>query len=275
MKTKTIYLTTTLLLTASPLVYSDSAALSTTDSLALRYAEPGGNATLSVIQDISAGEHDTSAGRVFSFELELNNKPGEIAVKVNKAKASYTAHEMTQRLPTTTVVGQSFTLTTDNDGRTVKQPDQAQDLEIGVGQIIGGDYPVGLAMADILPALPEGPVSIGSAWSTTKSTRSLEGWAWASGELNSQHSVTAIDEVNGHSIVSITSTAQTRLSQSGDGLVYSGDGELKRTSNWRFDATDGRLLSLSMEQNTSGINTLPQGEVGVRQSTKVEYAASE
>ena len=182
---------------------------------------------------------------------------------------------MTQRLPTTTVVGQSFTLTTDNDGRTVKQPDQAQDLEIGVGQIIGGDYPVGLAMADILPALPEEPVSIGSAWSTTKSTRSLEGWAWASGELNTQHSVTAIDEVNGHSIVSITSTAQTRLSQSGDGLAYSGDGELKRTSNWRFDATDGRLLSLSMEQNTSGINTLPQGEVGVRQSTKVEYAASE
>jgi hypothetical protein len=275
MKTKAIYLTTTLLLTTSPLVYGDSAALSTTDSLALRYAEPGGNATLSVIQDISTGEHDSFAGRVFSFELELNNKPGEIAVKVNKAKASYTAHEMTQRLPTTTVVGQSFTLTTDDDGRTVKQPEQAQDLEIGVGQIIGGDYPVGLAVADILPILPDGPVSIGSAWITTQDTRSLEGWAWASGELNSQHSVTAIDVVDGHSIVSVVSTAQTQLGKSGEGLVYSGEGELKRTSNWRFDATAGRLLSLSMEQNTSGINAMPQGEIDVRQSTKVEYAASE
>lgn len=275
MKTQAIYLTTILLLATSPLVIGDSAAISTAGDLELRYNAPSGNATLSVIQDISAGEHDTKAGRIFSFELAFKTVHSEIVVRINKAEASYTAHDMTQRLPVSTVVGQSFTLSTADNGRLLKRSDPDQDLEIGVGQIIGADYPVGLALVDIFPVLPEEPVSIGNSWSTTQSTRSLEGWAWASGNLDSQHSVTAIDLIDGHRIVSVTSTAQARLGKSGDGLEYSGGGELKRKSNWRFDTTAGRLLSLTMEQSTSGINTLPQGEVAVRQSTKVEFSASE
>jgi hypothetical protein len=275
MKTKAIYLTTTLLLATSPLVFGDSAAISPTDGLELRYGEPGSKATLSVIQDISADEHESMAGRVFTLELGLARTPGDIDVKINKAKASYTAHDMTQRLPVSTLLGQSFMLSTADNGRTLNRSNPELDLEIGVGQIIGGDYPVGLAIVDILPVLPETPISIGSSWSTTQSTRSLEGWAWASGELSSQHSVTSIDLLDGHSIVGVTSTAQAQLGKYGDGLEYSGEGKLERTSNWRFDATDGRLLSLSMEQSTSGINTLPQGEVGVRQTTKVEYMTLE
>ena len=110
---------------------------------------------------------------------------------------------------------------------------------------------------------------------TTRPTRTLEGWAWASGTLNSQHRVTAIDENNGHTIVSVQSTATGQLGKDGKGLQYSGDGALSRTSKWRFDATDGRLLSLDMEQKTSGTNTLPQGEVEVEQRTEIEFNTSE
>jgi len=72
----------------------------------------------------------------------------------------------------------------------------------------------------------------------------------------------------------VTSTSKARLAKDGDGLPYSGDGTLNRTSNWRFDASDGRLLSVEMEQETSGINTLPQGKMGVQQLTKVEFTTS-
>ena len=62
------------------------------------------------------------------------------------------------------------------------------------------------------------------------------------------------------------------LSDVDGGVVFSGDGELKRTSHWRFDATKGQVLSISMEQETSGVNTMPQGNMDVRQITKVEYS---
>ena len=39
---------------------------------------------------------------------------------------------------------------------------------------------------------------------------------------------------------------------------------------WTFDATDGRLLSLSMEQETEGRSIVPQGEIHIRQLTRVE-----
>ena len=140
--------------------------------------------------------------------------------------------------------------------------------------MIGADYPVGLALVDILPILPQGPVSIGTTWTSSRDTRSLEGWAWAAGSLRSEHTVTALDKDNGHTIVSVTSTSKAQLVKDGNGLQYSGDGALNRTSNWRFDASDGRLLSVSMKQETSGFNSFPQGKIEVRQRTKVEFAAS-
>jgi hypothetical protein len=280
MKTQTIYLTTSILLATSPLVFGDAAALSTSSQaseqgLKMRYVKPAGNIRLSVTQDISAGEHDNIADRAFSLEFSLNKTENEISVNINKAKASYTAHDMTQRLPATEVVGKTFTLTTSDDGLIMNRTNPGQGPQIGVGQIIGGDYPVGLALIDILPALPIEPVNVGSRWSTIQNTRSLEGWAWAAGDLSSQHSVTAIDSLDGHQIVSVESIAQAQLKKAGDGLEYSGDGALERTTQWRFDTTDGRLLSLSMQQNTSGVNSMPQGEVNIRQITEVEYTVAD
>jgi hypothetical protein len=270
MKTTAIYLTTTLVLTSTSLVFGDSVS----EELKLRYGNPSGKATLSVSHDISAGGHDSTASRSFLMDLELSETQDTVSIKVNKAKASYTAHGMTQRLPASKQAGQSITFSKLDNGHELQRTDPDNDLEIPVGQIIGADYPIGLALADILPVLPQAPVSVGTSWTSTRNTRSLEGWAWAAGSLSSEHTVTALDKDNGHTIVSVTSTSKAQLKKDGSGLQYSGDGALNRTSNWRFDASDGRLLSVSMEQETSGINTLPQGEVGVQQLTKVEFIAS-
>ncbi len=273
MKTKAIYLTTTLLLSASAVVFGDSAATSITNGIQLRYGDAGGKATLTVNQDITAGGHDSIAERTFLMEFELSGEPDVVAVSINKVKGSYTAHDMTQRLPASGLKGQSFSLTRVDDGRALQRMGSDEKLAIGLGQMVGINYPIGLALVDILPVLPEAAVTVGSTWSSVQDTRSLEGWAWAAGSLSSEHTVTAIDHNDGHTIVSVTTTAQAQVVNVEGGIDYSGDGDLKRTSNWRFDATDGKLLSVSMEQHTSGMNTLPQGTMEVKQVTKVEYLA--
>jgi len=270
MKTKAIYLTTTLVLTSTFPVFGDSAS----EELKLRYGNSNGSATLSVNHDINANGRDSMASRNFVMDLEINEEQDMVSVKVNTAKGKYTAHGMTQRLPASKLAGKSITFSKRESGQLLERADPANDLEIPVGQVIGADYPIGLALADILPILPADPVGVGSSWSTSRDTRSLEGWAWATGSLEGEHTVTALDHDNGHTIVSVTSTAKAKLVKDGNGLQYSGDGALDRTTNWRFDASDGRLLSVSMEQETSGINTLPQGQVEVRQFTKVEFNAS-
>ena len=270
MKTKAIYLTTTLVLTSTSLVFGDSAS----EQHQLSYGRPSGKATLSVSHDISAGGHESTASRSFLMDLELSESQDIVSVKINKAKASYTTHGMKQRLPASKLTGQSITFSKLDNGHALERTDPDNDLEIPVGQVIGADYPVGLALVDIMPILPKGPVSIGTTWTSSRHTRSLEGWAWAAGSLNSEHTVTALDKDNGHTIVSVTSTSKAQLVRDGNGLQYSGDGALNRTSHWRFDASDGRLLSVSMKQKTSGINSLPQGEMEVSQLTKVEFVAS-
>lgn len=270
MKTQMVYLTTTLLLAAGSQAAPDSVA----DELNLYYANPAGKAELTVKHDIRAGKSNTKAGREFRIDLEFATSGESVPVQISEAMASYTTHGMTQRLPTTKLNGQSLALSIMDGGNSLQRSSPVRDLEIPVGDIIGADYPIGLALVDIMPVLPAGPVSVGMTWTTTRPTRTLEGWAWASGTLNSQHQVTAIDKENGHTIVSVHSTANGQLGKDGEGLQYSGDGTLNRTSKWRFDATDGRLLSLDMEQTTSGINTLPQGEVEVGQHTEIEFTTS-
>jgi len=273
MNTKAIYLTTTLVLaTASFSTFNLTADTATHDGLQLRYGDKGGNATLTVSQDITAGGHASIAGRSFLMDFELNGAQDTFAVKINKAKGSYTAHDMTQRLSASGLKGQAFSLAKINNGRSLQRTDSDENLAIGLGEMIGINYPIGLALVDIMPELPEVPVNVGSTWSSTQDTRSLEGWAWTTGRLDSEHTVTAVDQLNGHSIVSVTSTARAQVANVEGGIDYSGDGALSRTSHWRFDATDGKLLSVSMEQNTSGRNTLPQGTMEVEQLTKVEFS---
>jgi hypothetical protein len=272
MKTQTIFLTTIILLSASPVVIGEMAASSTTDALQLRYVVASGKAQLSIIQDISAGERKSIANRDLLMEFELDEAPGAIAVEITRVKGSYEAHGMSQRLGSSGLKGQTFNLQKTDDYCVLQRSVTDSKLEIGVGQMIGGNYPVALALADIMPALPEDPVTLGSTWESSRDARFLEGWAWTQGRLISEHKVTDLGEKDGHTIVSVSSTSYAQLSDVEGGVVFSGDGELKRTAQWRFDATEGRLLSVSMEQETTGINTLPQGDIDVRQITKAQYS---
>jgi hypothetical protein len=273
MKTKAIYLTTTLALTTALLSSNDLAADNASgESLYLRYGDGDSSATLSVNQDISTTGHDSIAARTFQLGFEINGANDAVMFNISKARGSYTAHDMTQRLPASGLKGQSFSLAKVDDGRALQRTDSEQKLEIGLGQMVGLNYPVGLALADVLPALPESPVGVGSTWISNRDTSSLEGWAWTVGSLSTEHAVTAIEQLDGHSIVSVTSTAHAQLTDIESGIRYSGDGVLSRTSHWRFDATDGKLLSISMRQSTSGQNTLPQGTIEVKQLTVVEFS---
>jgi len=272
MKTQTIYLTSLILLSVSSVVPADMTAPSTTNGLHLRYGSPAGKVELSVNHDISAGGHQSIASRQFSMDFELGDAPGAIAFEITRVKGSYIAHDMTQRLPASGLSGQTFYMNKADDNRALQRTDSDSKLEIGVGQMIGGNYPVGLALADIMPELPEGPISVDSTWESTRDTLSLEGWAWTRGQLISEHQVTDLQQEDGHTIVGVTSTSHAQLSDVDGGVVFSGDGELKRTSHWRFDVTGGRVLSISMEQETFGVNTMPQGNMDVRQITKVEYS---
>ena len=216
-------------------------------------------------------EHDHIAEWTFSMGLELSTESNAIPVKINKVKGSYTAHEMKQRLPAPELTGKVFKLNNVSSGRRLQQADPDNGPTMELGGMFKQGYSIGLALADIMPVLPEEPIALGSHWITEHTTRSIEGWAWASGLVQSNHTVTAIDHHGGHSVVSVTTTASGRLGAVEGGRLYSGDGTLERTSNWRFDATNGQLLSVSMQQSTNGINTLPQGEVSVQQLTKVEF----
>jgi hypothetical protein len=272
MKTQTIFLTTIILLSASPVVMGEMADPSTTDALQLRYVGASGKAKLSINQDISAGEHKSIANRGIFMEFELGEAPGAVAFEITRVKGSYEAHGMAQRLPSSGLKGQTFNMQKTDDNRVLKHSNSDSKLEIGMGQMIGGNYPVELALADIMPTLPHDPVALGSTWKSSRDARFLEGWAWTQGRLTSEHKVTDLGEKDGHTIVSVTSTSYAQLNDVEGGVVFGGDGELKRTAQWRFDATEGRLLSVSMEQESTGINTMPQCDIDVRQITKVQYS---
>ena len=272
MKTQTKLLTSLILLSLSSVSYGEMAAPSNTEAVQLRYLDASGIAELSIKQDISAGGNKSIASRDFWMDFKLSEDTDAVVFEVTRVKANYEAHGMTQRLPASGLRGQSFLMQKTDNKRALKRTDSDSKLEIGVGQMIGNKYPIGLAVTEFMPLLPEEAVTVGSTWQSTKDTRWLEGWAWTQGQLTTEHEVTDITESNGHTIVSVSSQSHARLRDVEGGVTYSGDGELKRNANWRFDASDGRLLSMSIEQESTGINTLPQGNIEVLQVTKLQYS---
>jgi len=55
---------------------------------------------------------------------------------------------------------------------------------------------------------------------------------------------------------------------------FVGEGTLERRFDWTFEADSGRLLSLTLEQEGTGASQLPQGQVQVRQQTRIELRGS-
>lgn len=258
-----IFLLTTTLLAASP--------SQADEELRVRYREVSTQMSVAVRQDIGVSENPSFASRDFSFGLALTaDRPEAVTVTIDQAKATYVAHGMSQRLGTRHLTGQSFQLSIADDGRQLESARPSDAPSIDLGPIPSSGFSVAALLADTLPVLPEQTVAVGATWTTERPIRSLEGWAWASGQLVSRHRVTAVDTQDSHTVVTVATEAEASLGPVEGERTYSGD--LKRTLRWKFDATEGRLLSMSMEQEAEGLSDLPQGEFSIHQLTQLELA---
>ena len=233
------------------------------DQPSLRYSLAG-TLELEMKQDMyPGGQKKPIADRRFDMTFEFAD--GE-AAELSAIKASYTAHGMKQRLSTRHLVGQPAVLT--NDGRSVKLEDPGGDIDLGA--ITDGGLHPWSVLVDVLPVLPDEAVSSGMIWETTRPVRSLEGWAWAEGTMVYSNEITDITQSAGRTVVHVKSKGKTSLVAAQGTTGFVGEGTLERKFEWTFDADSGRLLSLSLNQEGTGINQLPQGQVQVRQITRIE-----
>ena len=255
-------LTTTLLAASTP--HSD-------DGLRVHYRDASGLMSLTVSQEIEVPSVEgVVASRNFSFDLALatDRSAEEVTVTIDRAKASYKAHGMKERLGTRHLTGRSFPLSIADEGRQLVEIEPSDATAVDLGPMVAGGLSIAGVLADVLPVLPEKAVAVNVTWTNERPVRSLEGWGWGTGRLTNRHRVTAVDQRDGHTFVTVETEAEARLGPVQGERAYSGD--LKRTMRWTFDATDGQLLSLSMQQETEGVCELPQGEIQIRQLTRIE-----
>ncbi len=268
LRTVSTVLTALAALTASLLATSTP---QTDDGLRVRYSNPTARMSLTVKHDITVvRDEPIHADRNFSYDLSLTGDASAMTVTIDQAKGDFTAHEMTQRLPTRTLTGKSFSLPVGNDGRELRPAEAPLDVAISLGPVVDPGFSVATLIAETLPVLPARKIHVGATWSTERPIRSLEGWAWTAGTLTSNHRITKVDHEKGHAVITAETEATARLGAVDEAKQVSGD--LERTLRWTFDATDGRLLSLSMTQQTEGNSVVPQGEIVIRQITTVELA---
>ena len=168
---------------------------------------------------------------------------------------------MNQRLPSSHLTGGEFRLL--GDGRSFKSQDDGG--EVPLGTIIDGGLRPSELLAGLLPTLPDAPVSVGTTWIADRSILSLEGWAWAGGEMQHHHEVTDIQQSDGRTVVHVKTHGETAIEAAEGHEGFVGLGTLAQRIDWTFDADSGQLLSLSVEREASGTNQLPQGEIPIRQ----------
>jgi hypothetical protein len=238
------------------------------DQPTLRY-KLAGELQLTMEQEIyPGGRTEPLAGRNFEMTFEFLDTPNADGpqTKLTNIKGSYNAHGMNQRLSTSHLAGEQIFLA--SDGRSIRLLESGGDIFLGA-ITDGGLHPAEL-LVDVLPTLPEEAVSPGMTWDTERSIHSLEGWAWAGGEIRYHSEITEISGENGHSVVHVRSRGEATIHAPAGNEGFIGEGSLVRTLEWSFQADSGQLLSLSLEQEGTGTNQLPQGEIGVRQITRVE-----
>lgn len=261
----------TLVLAALLLVSSSTAKAE--DATALEYGGLADRVSVELAQEIDVGEHRAIAARKVSLDLVLSGSAdsGGLAVTVERVRASYTAHEMEQRLGARHIVGRVIPLTV-RDGRRLAGPeDPSTEATVPLDAMVEGGLRIGDLLVDVLPVLPDAPVGVGTVWTSARPIRTLEGWAWATGLLRCRHRVTGIELEGERVVVSVESEADAELVAAEGGRGY--EGELTRTLRWRFEATGGRLLDLTLEQETRGEVDLPRGRAEVRQSTRLDLVA--
>jgi hypothetical protein len=256
--------------TLIPLLILFMASPAAADQASLRYSLAG-TLKLHMEQDMyPGGQREAIADRRFDITFEFTE--GEVA-EISAVKATYTAHGMKQRLSTRHLVGQPTALTTDGRSVSLEDPgDSSADIDLGP-ITDGGLHPSSL-LVDVLPVLPDEAVTKGLSWETTRPVRSLEGWAWAEGTMLYSNEVTDIKQSKGRTVVHVRSQGKTSIAAAGGTTGFVGEGTLERQFRWTFDADSGRLLSLSLKQEGTGINQLPQGQVQVRQITRIKLQGS-
>jgi hypothetical protein len=238
----------------------------------LRFQDDSGPMTLTITHDIEVRE--PVASRAMSFDVTLATDPAasSATLLIENARATFTAHGMEQRLSARHLNGSKTPLTLFGGGRGLVETDSTQTPLLDLGPPVSEGLSVAAMLIGVMPELPAEPVSVGTSWATERSVRLIEGWAWSSGQLKSRHRVTAIDSRGGRTIVTVESQGGAQLQSDEGDRAYSG--ELKRSLRWTFDATGGRVVSLSMEQESDGTTMLPQGELPVVQRTEIELKAA-
>ena len=240
------------------------------EAQAVRYDDPSGPVTLVISQDIGVRDHPSIAARELSFELAVTRVGAEPAITVDilEARGTYTAHGMEQRLGTRHLRGRRFPMAIDDGGRSLLagEPDDSPTLDLGPP--VAAPLSLATTLADIVPGLPSEPVEVGATWTRRRPIRALEGWGWGEGPLISKHRVRSVERRGARTVVVVETEGEAELTPLGGGSGYRGT--LRRTGTWSFDATAGRLLSLSMSQESDGTSPLPQGDVEVHQITHFE-----
>ncbi len=234
----------------------------------LHYALAG-EMHLTMQQEIFVGGHKDAIGTrdiSMAFNLGGDESSDDLLIELAAIKANYSAHGMTQRLPTSHLVGKTFRLT--SDSRTFES--QKSDGEVPLGTITDGGLKPSELLAGLLPTLPGGPVSIGTSWVTDRTIRSLEGWAWADGNMRRHHEVTDVRQSNGRTVIHVKSLGETTIAAAAGHDGFLGKGTLTEHSNWSFDSGSGQLLTLAVERESNGTNKLPQGEIPLRQTARYE-----
>ena len=235
------------------------------EGVRIRYADSTSRLEITVEQDISVEGHRSIAGRSLFFDLDLiQAEASGIGVTIERAGGTYSAHGMDSRLSGRHLAGESFTLPLGADGDRVLAGDSPV---LFVGPPVARGVSIAETLAETLPVLPTKPVTEGSTWTTQQPVHSLEGWSWGTGVLSGSHRVTSVQHRGGRRLVTVESTAEAELQPIEEpGFT----GTLERTFNWTFDATSGRLVSLSMTQESSGVSPIQQGDVRMNQVTTVK-----
>jgi hypothetical protein len=141
---------------------------------------------------------------------------------------------------------------------------------VATGPVIPAGFSIADLLSDVLPILAETPVGKDSTWTTERTIRSLEGWGYGVRQLRSQHRVTSEETRNEHAILGVETEADAVLGPVSGERAY--EGSIQRTLRWNLDATEGRLMQLTLEQEGEGSAELPQGLLSIRQQLVVQIA---
>jgi hypothetical protein len=220
---------------------------------------------LTIKQEIFVGNRrEPIAERKFRMTFQFNPPEGQQqTVTLEKFSASYTAHDMKQRLPTSHLSGKTFRIRGDGQSFEVSQSGEG----LGLGNITDGNIYPSEIFTNLLPSLPTADIVPGDSWDSQRNIRSIEGWAFASGTLNSHHVVTGIDESNGKKLLQVKTTATASIMAAENNQGFIAEGSLEQAIDWEFDLNNGQLISLKTKEKASGINTLSQGDLAVKQTT--------